>query len=361
MKGPVGFKSLSWVSPERRLGNDEPPFCDIEEIPKNWFRFWGIERRPWMDPATTTGESLGVAACKAALEAADMEADEIDLVLTSCSSPLMQDTDDAGLPSTERPPRMAPRYAAIFADAVGAKNAMTWNIEMQCLSFLVLLQSAANMIRSGAYRRVLIASVETMSVAMDYSERSCTTFADSAAAAVLTDEDLGSDLISSAYQSNGDFFDIATMKWRWPTAKKDQTNEDFRLYFSLVPNERERMMDFVPNTVPVMVPRVLKEGGVGVDQVKRFIFHQPGKTLIDTWANGIAQSMDSDLDGRYPMTLTDNGCLVAIAIPSTLLMTAEKGDLDPGDYVVMAGLGTGWCYGAQLWRWGDTKVKRLTV
>ncbi len=61
-----------------------------------------------------------------------------------------------------------------------------------------------------------------------------------------------------------------------------------------------------------------------------------------------------------PMTLTDNGCLVAIAIRSTLLMTVEKGDLERGDDVVMAGLGTGWCDDA-LWRWRDTKVESLTV
>jgi 3-oxoacyl-[acyl-carrier-protein] synthase III len=355
MKYPVGMKSIAWARPKTEVMNDEPPFSVMLErglIAKTWFRFWGIEKRAMMNLEQDTALDYAYAACDAALKAAEVAPGEVDLILSTLPTPLYKEGSKA-------PYFMFPRMSNLLRDKLGAKKALAWDMEMECLSFLLLIQLAVNFIQTGNYKKILICTTEMMSECMDFTTPVSSVFGDASAAAVITAEDNGSRLLSSAYRADGTHYEVATMRWRWPENRDElppRGHSDFWSYFYLLADGRERMADFVPKTVPVVVHDVLKDMDMSVDDIKQFIFHQPGTTLVDGWANGVMHACGKSIDGKYPLTLTNNGCLASAAIPTTLLMTIANGGIQPKDYVLLAGLGTGWVYTAQLWYWGNTKT-----
>ncbi len=340
MKLPVAIQSITSALPARRVHNDDVLFDAVRpNLPGSWWEFWGIQSRPFMDRQRESAVSMAAAACRAALDLAQLEAAEIDLILVNLSSPLIPEAEGR---------RMFPRLSEQLRQTLRADHAVGWDVEMECLTFMLLLQLAAGFVRSGKYRRVLICSVETMSEILDFGSKDSTTFGDGAAAAVLTASDIGGDLLAASWGSDAEFYDVATVRWREPVLGGPES-----VYFTLAPDGRQRMMNFVPKTVPTVVQSALSQAGLGARDIAQFIFHQPGRVLIESWANGVGRACGS-IEGRYPITLRDNGCLVSVAIPSTLVHALQQGLIKPGDHVLLGGLGTGWCYGAQVWRWGNT-------
>ncbi|MEO8183695.1 MAG: 3-oxoacyl-ACP synthase III family protein [Deltaproteobacteria bacterium] len=340
MTHPVAIKSITSALPARRVHNHDAVFDAVRaSLPGSWWDFWGIESRPLMDRQRDSAVSMGAAACQSALELAGLRATDVDLILVNLSSPLIAEGDAR---------RMFPRLSEELRQKLGAANAVSWDVEMECLTFMLLLQLAAGFIRSGKYARILICSVETMSEILDFGSRDSTTFGDGAAAAVITADDIGGDLLAASWGSDAEFYDVATVRWRQPAQGGEQS-----VYFTLAPDGRKRMMDFVPKTVPTVVEGALRQAGLAASDIAQFIFHQPGRILIESWANGISRAC-GDITDRYPITLRHNGCLVSVAIPSTLVHALEHRLIAPGDHVLLGGLGTGWCYGAQVWRWGST-------
>jgi len=359
MKYPVAMKSIAWARPKNEIKNDEPPFSELLErglVAKTWYRFWGIDKRAMMDLKEDTATTLAVAACTQAIADAGKKPEDIDLVLTTLPTPLHRDAPGGQY-------TVFPRLSNRVRDEVGATNALAWDVEMECLSFVLQMQLAVNMIQTGNYKNVLICTTETMSECMDFNTPLSTVFGDASAAAVISAEDNGSTLLASKYMSNGDFYDVATCQWRWPETMEhvpSRGRHDFTMYFTLQPDGRERMVDFVPTTVPQVVKAVVEDSQLNVRDVNTYIFHQPGKTLVELWASGVREAV-GDIEGLYPLTLTNNGCLASCAIPTTILMSINDGTIKPGDYVVIGGLGTGWTYSGQLWKWGETKATTILV
>lgn len=340
MKHRVAIRSITSALPARRVRNQDALFDAVRPgLPGSWWDFWGIESRPFMDHERESALSMAEAACRSALDLAGLRPTDVDLILINLSSPLIREGDAR---------RMFPRLSEELRQRLGAARAVGWDVEMECLTFMLLLQLAAGFVRSGKHGRVLICSVETMSEILDFGSKDSTTFGDGAAAAVITTDDIGGDLLSASWGSDAEFYDVATVQWREPVQGGEES-----VFFTLAPDGRKRMMDFVPKTVPTVVQAALQQAGLAASDIAQFIFHQPGRVLIESWANGVGRACGS-IEGRYPITLRENGCLVSVAIPSTLVHALEQGLIAPGDHVLLGGLGTGWCYGAQVWRWGNT-------
>ena len=355
MRYPVAVKSMGWARPSQEILNTDSPFQDLLEqdlISSVWFRFWGIEKRALMDRAKDVAKDFALGACREALKNADTKPDEVDLILTSLPSPIHRDEPN-------QVGKIVPRIGNVVRDELGAKNAVSWDVEMECLSFVLLMQLAVNFVQTGNYKRVLVCATETLSESLDFCSPLSSVFGDGSVAALVTAEDNGGSLLASSYGASGEFYDVATMRWRWPTkgleGDIDRKRTDFSTYFTLAENGRERMADFVPKTLPIVIRNVLDDSDLTVNEIDKVVFHQPGKVLVDGWANAVAAECGS-IEGKYPITLTNNGCLGSCALPTTLLSSIENGDIKPGDHVILAGLGIGWVYTAQLWQWGETKV-----
>ncbi|WP_394836390.1 3-oxoacyl-ACP synthase III family protein [Pendulispora rubella] len=344
----MAVRSLACVFPARSVSNTEAPYTQIPNVPHEWWQFWGVQRRGMFDTAAgETHDRVAVRACREALRIAELEAADIDLVLANTSNLVV---------STRAGQRFFPRLAPVIREELGARSALAMDVEQECLSFLIHLQNAVNLIRMGRCKRVLVCSVEHITDLLDYTDKSATIFGDAAAAAVVTADSDGASLLASSYVSRPEHYDLATLRWRNPRykAKDEVVPDDFHTYFDLREDAADGMRKFVPVFVPEMVKQALERARLRADDVDYFVFHQPSPILIRGWANALGASRE-----RYCTTLETRGSLVSASMPITLHHAIERGHVGPGKTIVIAGASTGWGFGAQVWRWGETRINVL--
>ncbi len=344
----VSIAGVAYALPAQLIPNDHAMFDAIPEVNESWWKFWGIETRSMVEEGGSE-LSLAVEACSKALAAAQVAPDEVDLVLANTTNFFL--TAQENEPMTQKVRRrLYPRLSSSLKRALGLDQAQSWDVEAACASFLFNLQVAANYIKQGRYRTVLVCSSEQMSAMLDFTSKSSTTFGDGAAAAVLTRAALEeADLLASYYYSDAQNYPVATGRWRYPEnlPVEQRRPDQFSVYFTLAGDGQERIARMMPETVPKVTEKALEKAGLTVDQVRSFVFHQPSAVLVETWARRLGLTPE-----RYQTKLSDCGCLVSASIAVTLCETVANHGLQPGDNIVLAGAGAGWSFGAQVWRIG---------
>ena len=336
--------------PSRHVSNDQPPYCDIPNLPSNWWRFWGIEKRYLLDrDKGETALENAVEASNKAIEISGLNPEDIDVIL--CNSTCFVGWSDDYL-------KAFPRFSHQLKSRINCEKALGIDVEQECITFLISLQIAEHYISSGLAKNILICSSEYISNVLDFTDLSSTTFGDGTVAAVVSYDknQKATGLLSSSYGSNADFYDIAMVKWGTPVnadpnSSKAALKERYWSYFTLDKNAPMDMQKFVPQVVPSAIREALKKSNLSTEEIDYYVFHQPSKILVDLWANNIGIDYD-----KYLLTLKDYGCMVSVSMPITLYESIKLGKINPGDNIVIAGAATGWGYGAQVWKI-DNQIK----
>ncbi len=340
----VKLASITCELPTRKLANDDPVFRNLPEMSNRWWRFWGIEKRGHYCPERGENEfSAARTAISRLLLNTDTDPKDVELLVCSASSPIL--TDSGGtLPNTG--PRLYPRLSRALKDSLNMKNALAWDSQMECASFLLNMKLASCFIQQGKIKTAVIVCSEYVSNILDPTARSSTIFSDGCAATLLTRSDDQSDLLGSAQHSNADHYEIATGKWRFPERKG--VDDRVKLYFTLQEEGQSKMQEFVPENVPIAVNNALKSAGMESSQVDHFVFHQPSPLLVHAWASSVGCP-----EHKYLQTMKDNGVMVSVSIPYTLHTALRTGKIPNDGVVVLAGASTGWGFAAQVWRMGN--------
>ncbi|WP_116136305.1 3-oxoacyl-ACP synthase III family protein [Trinickia diaoshuihuensis] len=365
----VRMASLACNLPSRLVRNDDPAFAQVEPIDAQWWQFWGIESRYFMDSQAGESElTLAEHTARQALERAGVEPEALDLVLSNSTSPFVtgehEEHDERGA-SASGMRRFAPRLSGTLCKRLGAHRALNADVEMECASFALQLQIAANFIKQGRARRVLVCSSERMSALVDYTSKSSTNFGDGAAAAVLVADEhssSGADWLDAVYRSDATHYGLATMRWRGAHERAEceaetssQRPPRFGVYFTLAQQAQELIARFMPEAIPDIVDRLLRKNGLAAQDVDAMVFHQPSKILVNAWAQRLGLRPE-----QYVVRVADCACLVSAAVALALHDSIARGIVRPGGLVVIATAGAGWGFGAQLWRWGETAVTPLS-
>ena len=154
--------------PPRVVKNEE--FAARLETSDAWIRErTGIVERHIAD-ASQTSSDLALEASRAALAAAGVRAEDIDLIVLATSTP------DYVFPST----------ACLLQAKLGIKNCPAFDLQAVCSGFVYALATADNFIRAGTHRRALVVGAEVFSRILDWNDRgTCVLFGDGAGAVVL--------------------------------------------------------------------------------------------------------------------------------------------------------------------------------
>jgi 3-oxoacyl-[acyl-carrier-protein] synthase-3 len=154
--------------PEKRLTNDQ--LAAMVDTNNEWIvQRTGIRERRIVSEGQTTA-TMATAAARQALLAAELTAQDLDLIICATITPEMQ------FPST----------ACFVAAALGLNSTPAFDVTAACSGFLYALDVARTYIEAGRARHVLVMGAETLSRATDYQDRaSCILFGDGAGAVVL--------------------------------------------------------------------------------------------------------------------------------------------------------------------------------
>ena len=160
--------SIGGYRPRRVVDNAE--ICALIDSTDEWIRTRsGIRERRWASPDETV-QMMSLAAARKAIEQAGLEPAQIDTVIVSTVTHLLQ----------------TPSAAATIASELGTEGAAAFDISAACAGFCYGVTMADSLVRTGASRYALVIGVERLSDLTNREDRSTAfIFADGAGAAVV--------------------------------------------------------------------------------------------------------------------------------------------------------------------------------
>ena len=307
--------------PEQIVTNED--LSKIVETSDEWISSRsGIKERRVAKEENTT--SLAILAGKRALENAGIASEEIEVIIVATCTP------DYFFPNT----------ACQVQEAIGAKNAVAFDLSAACSGFLFALSTAQAYIKGGIYQKALIIGAETMSKMIDWSDRStCVLFGDGAGAAVVSAEETG--VLELVQKSNGAGKGVLSCKARETRNLLNHESETKEYLYM----EGQPVFKFAVKTVPECVEEVLKKAEVKKEEIRYYILHQANSRIIQSVAKRLKEPEE-----KFPMNLSLYGNTSAASIPILLDEMNRNGMLNRGDKLVLSGFGAGLTWGGVIFR-----------
>ena len=274
---------------------------------------------------------IATRAAQAALEHAGWQPEDLDLILMATSSP-----DD--LFGT------APRVQG----ALGAKNAVAFDLTAACSGFLFALITAGQYLRSGAMRRALVIGADQLSRWVDWDDRTtCVLFCDGAAAVAVeacpADQDglLGFQMRSDG--SRNGCLTLAQTDSHHPVL--DGVSAQQGGFEPLRMNGQE-VYKFAVREVPAVLKELLEDTGTEAEELNWLLLHQANQRILDAVADRFKIPHE-----RVLSNLSNYGNTSAATIPLMLDEAVKDGRVQPGDLIASSGFGAGLSWGGALLRW----------
>lgn len=310
--------------PARVVTNDD--LARMVDTSDDWItQRTGIRERHVAAEGEVTSD-LALAAARAALANAGLDAQSIDLVVVATSTP------DNTFPAT----------ATTVQAKLGMTHGAAFDLQAVCSGFVYALATVDGLLRTGAFRRALVIGAETYSRILDWKDRStCVLFGDGAGAVVLealpqpgTAADRG--LLTVHLRSDG----------RHKTKLYVDGGPSSTGTVGRVRMEGRAVFKHAVAMISDVVYDVLKDTGYSAAEIDWFVPHQANKRIIDDSARkfGIAPE-------KVVTTVDRHGNTSAASIPLALAVAVADGRIKRGDLLLLEAMGGGFTWGAALLRW----------
>ena len=295
----------------------------------------GIRQRHLAADGELTSD-LALKAAERALEAAGVQAAEVDMIVLATSTP------DLTFPAT----------ATKVQYRLGMVNGAAFDIQAVCSGFVFGLSVVDNFIKTGQCKTVLLIGAETFSRILDWEDRStCVLFGDGAGAVVMRagEEDgeaeanvgesghnRGRGVLSTHLHSDGSTNDLLYVDGG---PSSTQTVGHLRM------NGREVFRHAVNNFTSI-VEEALEANGLSPDDIDWVVPHQANKRILD----GTRRKLGLPAE-KIVITIDRHANTSAASIPLALDEAVRDGRIKKGDLLLMLAMGGGLTWGAGLVRW----------
>jgi 3-oxoacyl-[acyl-carrier-protein] synthase-3 len=273
---------------------------------------------------------LATAASLRALEAAGIEAEDLDAIVLGTV------TGDMQFPAT----------ACIVQDRLGAKRAAAFDLSAACSGFVYGLSVARSLIATGQMDRVLVIGVEVLSKFIDWNDRStCVLFGDGAGAVVLEACEKDQGILATYIRSDGT---LADLLWIPAGGSRQPTDaHSFERGDHFIKMKGDGVFKYAVRAMADACNQVLEAAGVGLDAVDLLIPHQANIRIIDAMAKRLEFPME-----RIAVNLDRYGNSSSATIPIAYDEAVRQGKIRRGDLVLLVAFGGGLTWGAVLLRHG---------
>jgi 3-oxoacyl-[acyl-carrier-protein] synthase III len=326
------FISTGMYVPERVVTNHElEGYMDTSD---EWIRQRsGIEERRWAAEGEG-GSDMAKIATERALEAAGMEASELDCLIVATLSP------DHFFPGT----------GVFLQRKLGVTDIPCLDIRNQCTGFLYGLEVADAFIQTGKYRRVLLVGTEVHSSGIVLSTDGRDTavlFGDGAAVAILgPTEDPDRGVLAVRTHADGRH---AEKLWAPAPAcvnKPFVTREMIDAGLTRPHMEGRDVFKHAVTKMPAALIEVLEVAGHTVQELDMVIPHQANMRIAQAVAKGLGIP-----DDKMYINIQRYGNTTAASIPIALHECIEEGGIRRGDLVGFTAFGSGFTWGGAVVRW----------
>lgn len=323
---PVAILGTGSNVPPRRLTN-----ADLEQTvdtSDEWIvTRTGIRERRIVDGQATS--DLAIAAARGALQAAGVDAGQVELILVA----------------TVTPDEVCPPVSCRVQAAIGAERAAGFDLSAACSGFLNALMTGHRLVASGAYANCLVVGADVMSSMTDYQARDmCVLFGDAAGAVFLGEPRDGGVVIDHLLGLDGRGADMILTPAGGSRRPASAATVAGREHF-LRMNGKE-VFKFAVQKLPEVMQELLARNGLGVDDLAMLVPHQANLRILEAGAKRLGLPME-----RVMVNVDRYGNTSAGSIPLALDEAVRSGRIRRGDLVGLVSFGGGLSWGGSLIRW----------
>jgi len=278
----------------------------------------GIRQRHIAEPSQASSD-LGVEASRAALAAARIIPQEIDLIIAATATP------DYIFPST----------ACIMQAKLGMKGCAAFDIQAVCSGFVYALAIADKMIRSGQHRCALIVGTEVYSRILDWKDRGTAVLFGDGAGAVILRADSKPGIMASVLHADGSYVDILSVPGNVCGGKIVGS--------PFLQMDGQAVFKFAVKVLDEVARETLALCGLTPSDIDWLIPHQANSRILEA----TARKLGIDLS-KLVVTVDLHGNTSAASVPLALDLAIRDGRIRPGHKVMLQGVGGGFTWGASL-------------
>ncbi len=290
--------------PKKILSNAD--FEKMVDTTDEWiFTRTGIRERHIAAEGEMTSD-LALQASLNAIEAAGIDANQIDLIVVA----------------TTTPDKIFPSVATMLQRKLGIAGCPAFDVQAVCSGFVYALATADSFIKTGAAKCALVIGAETFSRIVDYTDRSnCILWGDGAGAVILqaslntTNEPQG--VISTHLHADGNFEKMLHVP----------RNEDRP---DTVLMEGNAVFKMAVNTLDQIVDETLAANGMQKSDIDWLVPHQANIRILQATAKKLDMPMD-----KVVVTVDKHGNTSAASIPLALDVAVRDGRIKRGEIILM--------------------------
>lgn len=267
-------------------------------------------------------------AAKQLMQRTQTNPDDIDLVIVATTTP------DYRIPST----------SSILCDKLKLKNAFAFDVQAVCSGFLYALETAANFIRSGRYKKIIVIGADKMSSITNYTDRAtCPIFADGAAAFMLepTTENIG--IMDSVLKTDGKGLPFLHIKAGGSVCPSSYYTIDNHLHY--VYQEGRTVFKYAVANMSDACEALIARNNLSKEDIDWVIPHQANQRII----SAVTQRLEVPAE-KVMVNIERYGNTSAGTLPLCIWDFEDK--LKKGDNLIFTAFGAGFSWGAVYVKWG---------
>ena len=260
---------------------------------------------------------LAFEAAKSALAAAGRLPQDIDLIIVATSTP------DMVFPST----------ACILQNKLGANGGAAFDVQAVCSGFVYALSIADSMIQTGAATRALVVGAEVFSRILDFKDRTtCVLFGDGAGAVVLEASERPG-ILASDLHADGKHVGILCVP--------GHVSGGHVLGDPLLKMDGQAVFKLAVGVLEDAARAALAKAQLTEADIDWLIPHQANIRIMQSTARKLKLPMD-----KVIVTVDQHGNTSAASIPLALDWAVRQGKVQPGQTLMLEGVGGGFTWGA---------------
>lgn len=269
----------------------------------------GIKER--RNALNLTPSDLGVKAALRSLKDANLNKEDIDMIIVATSSG----------------EKTSPSTACIIHNKLQLQqNTPAFDVNAVCAGFVYALSLAGSLVSSKAYKNILVIGTEVYSKITDWEHRNCVFFGDGAGAVIISNSEKG--WMSVELNANGG-----------GTGMTGFTLEPGQTYNT---NPKEVWNQAV-SVLPSSIQSILDKNQLRIDNIDHFIPHQASINMLKTIADKVKLP-----HSKLRTVMHKYANIAGASIPIVLDDIKQQGILHRGNKLLLTAIGSGWAWGSVI-------------
>jgi len=263
---------------------------------------------------------MGKEAGEKALQAAGLNANDLDLIIVATTS------NHNAFPSA----------ACEVQNLLGIYDIPAFDVSAACAGFTYALSIADNFIKAGSNKNILVIGADALANTCDPEDRSTIILFGDGAAAVVVSATEEPGILSTHINADGRFGDLLKL----PNAERGNVDSLSESYLSMAGNE---VFKVAVKKLSQVVVDTLAANNVEKEKLDWLVPHQANQRIIAATAKKLGMSMEQVI-----LTLDKHGNTSAASVPLALDEGVRSGKIKPGQLVLLEAFGGGFTWGSAL-------------